>query len=413
MAYNPNLDDLNKENQTPTNQGGVASSGSVVAEPTPPPPTPDQTTPPTEAGTVNDGGTTTGAGVSAGQQNAGASETGTASSGGAATESGSVAQSEGGGAQATDAGTQGKPVTPGDVVDGEQKERVEKTELQPELSWNDYLNRFSVESKADMEKRQRQAKRAAIVNAIGNALISVVNYARVKNGHMNMNVNPAANIANFNKNMESRNDKLDAQRASRLQAAMTAYQAAKDKAAALAEQKRQFELNLAETKSSHAATLALNRDRLNQTAYQFSVTAGQNEAKQAETVRHNRASEQINQQNAAANSLRASAAARTANEAGKTVGESFMDPNGTVYTRKNSLSEIEAKSIIQSYGDDKDKSDLRQSLMGGRADYREIASRILTSGKVPADVLKRMNFTGAKSKSPAIGASGDEGTDWD
>jgi hypothetical protein len=278
--------------------------------------------------------------------------------------------------------TQDPALKAADWVNGTNKYRIENGK--PMLSYSELYDAFGAKDPniddATRQKVERRIRNGERLNAIGTFLGNLVNYVRTNKGHM------AMNLDNLGKEQQARftqlrdyNTKLDRQGYADYVEALVKDRAEKARQDALSAQQQaqqqSYALSLLKFQDDAARKNRKEAADATKNAWEQGFKAQQ----QAETERFHNATI-ANQRRA--NDIRE-------NGGGGGVKESITINGDKTYTRRTPLTPLEARIIVDNFGDDNQKQG--KDAIG--ADVVGIASKIIASGGVDEGILKNMGFT--------------------
>ena len=254
-------------------------------------------------------------------------------------------------------------------------------------------------------KREKNLKIASQINAIGTFLNALVNYNRVKGGHVSYTPDKGTETYNRLERIRMGHEQLARSNAKDYLAAIAQDRAerAKQEAAAAAakqaERNYQMKVNELEWKMNNAKTEAERKKAADELAAQkFAWQKQKDEATLKETQRSNKEREAISR-------------ARVYRDDYK-VATSAIDSDGNTWTRNTSLSKEEAMRLVMSNDAAKDKSFLDgfratttttnkagETIRKGDVNWLEAAASLMANKKVPSYVLVEMGYKEGKKDS--------------
>ena len=276
----------------------------------------------------------------------------------------------------------------------------------PDLSYAEWANIIKgqdpYETEAERQKREKNMRIASQINAVGTFLNALVNYNRVKSGHVGYTPDKGTETYNRLERMRLGQQQLARSNAKDYLGAIAQDRAdrAKEAAAAAAakEKERNFELKKAdlEWKIQNAKNEAGRKAAADELArLKFEYQKEKDAAVQKETKRHNQASEAIGRDRV-----------KNGGGSGK-IATTAMSADGRVWTRNSPLSKEEAMQLVMGseYGKDKDFLDNFRStvttlgedgetIRKGEVNWYEAAASLMADKKIPATLLSEMGYKG-------------------
>jgi hypothetical protein len=277
-----------------------------------------------------------------------------------------------------------------DWANGANKYRQENG-LSP-VSWEEVITGLKGHdpqvSEEEREKAERRLRRAERLNAIGSFLVNLVNYARTKTGHMNMNLSDTGKSGQQRIDLlREYNRKLDRQGYEDYLGALARDEAQRSQEQARKQAQDNYEKQQARAQANWEAEFGLNMRKLN-------LAEGKEESdKEKDRKKEEREDKLTDAKIRYYN--RGGSRGNTGGSKGDSddITGSFTTHDGKTYIRKKPISAQEAYSLLDSYG-------------GGIQAFNDSdaiskASQLLTQGKVPEKVIKGMKFKLSTDEKPA------------
>lgn len=251
-------------------------------------------------------------------------------------------------------------------------------------------------------KREKNLKLASQINAIGTFLNALVNYNRVKGGHVSYTPDKGTETYNRLERIRMGHEQLARSNAKDYLAAIAQDRAerAKQEAAAAAakqaERNYQVKVKELEWKMNNAKTEAERKKAADDLAAQkFAWQKQKDEATLKETQRSNKEREAISR-------------ARVYRDDYK-VATSAIDSDGNTWTRNTPLSKEEAMMLVKSSDAAKDQAFLDgfratvtttnaegETIRKGDVNWFEAAAQLMADKKIPSYILSKMGYKGTK-----------------
>lgn len=285
--------------------------------------------------------------------------------------------------------------------------KYRRAQGQPDMSYTEWANIIQgndpFETEEDRQKREKNMKIARQINALGTFLNALVNYNRVKRGHVGYTPDKGTDTYNRLERMRMGQEQLAKSRSRDYLDALVRDRAERAKAdaaeAAAKQAERNYELRVKdlEWKIENAKTEAGRKAAADELARaKFEWQKQKDEAKLKETKRQHQASE--------------ATARERASRGNNKHATSAMDADGNMWTRNTSLSKEEAMQLVMSseYGKDKGflddfrattttTGDDGETIRVGDVNWFEAASYLMANKKIPADMLRGMGYKGKKA----------------
>ena len=282
----------------------------------------------------------------------------------------------------------------------------------PDLSYAEWANIIKgqdpYETEAERQKREKNMRTASQINALGSFLNALVNYNRVKSGHVGYTPDKGTEAYNRLERMRLGQEQLARSNARDYLGALAQDRAERAKEAAAAdaakEKERNYEIKKAdlEWKIQNAKNEAGRKAAADELArLKFEHQKAKDAAALNETKRHNQASEAISRERA-----------KNGGGSGK-IATTAMSADGRVWTRNSPLSKEEAMQLVMGseYGKDKDFLDNFRStvttlgedgetIRKGEVNWYEAAASLMADKKIPATLLSEMGYKGEFVDSP-------------
>jgi hypothetical protein len=248
------------------------------------------------------------------------------------------------------------------------------------------------------EERKKEEKRlygAELFNSLGGFLANLVNYGRTRQGHA------AMNLAEVGKAGQERINKIREYRDKLAKANYDDYIAnvARDRAESARRETLQASREAQQTKTEQwLKEYELKKNKIDNDAklktWELTLKDNWNNMNYDQKERAMKIREQYQNRMAGAAERRAANSGSDNN----TVRETVTIPKVGTFTRKSTLSQLEARDLVNAFGTDEQKAAISsQWSYGSTPDYVGYASQVIQSGAVPEDELIARGFVKSKA----------------